>query len=180
MTPVQSELWVSAPQAYREKLFHLLADRDPLEVLGQTASTLADIVARHSGAVLRARPFEGKWTPNEVIGHLSDSEWVYGYRLRLVLCEDEPPILGTKQDSWVASLRHNEREPSELVEIFRTLRALNLDVWKRLTPGDLNRTGLHNERGPEALGVTLRMLAGHDLSHIDQIERYIQAVQQRD
>jgi hypothetical protein len=180
MTSAQSGLWVSAPQAYREKLFNLVADRDPLEVLGQTASTLADIVARHSAAVLRARPFEGKWTPNEVIGHLSDSEWVYGYRLRLILCEDDPAILGTNQDLWVASLRHNEREPSELVEIFRTLRVFNLAVWKRMSPEELKRTGRHNERGPESLGVTLQMLAGHDLSHLDQISRYIQAVQQGD
>lgn len=48
MTSTQSGLWVSAPQAHREKLFNLLADRDPLGVLEQTASTLADIVARHS------------------------------------------------------------------------------------------------------------------------------------
>jgi len=175
MTSAQSGLWASA-EAYREKLFNLLAGRDPMEVLCQTGSTLAEIVAGHPVEVLRARPFEGKWTPNEIIGHLSDSEWVYGYRLRLILCEEDPSILGTRQDSWVASLRHNEREPSELVEIFRTLRALNLTVWRRISTEDLQRSGRHDERGPESLGVMLRMLAGHDLSHLDQISRYIQAV----
>ena len=170
MTPAQS---------YREKLFHLLADRDPLEVLGQTASTLADIVERNSAAVLRARPFEGKWTPNEIIGHLTDSEWVYGYRLRVILSEGDPAILGYRQDSWVASLHHNEREPSELLEIFRTLRVLNLAVWRELSPEAFERGGQHNERGPESLSVMLRMLAGHDLSHLDQISRYIQAIKQQ-
>src|SRR5258708_36322723 len=115
------------------------------------------MVGKHSGAVFRARPFEGKWTPNEIIGHLNDSEWVYGYRLRLILCEDAPAILGTNQDLWVAALRHNEREPSELVEIFRTLRQFNLAVWRRTPPEDLRRNGQHNERGPESLGVMLRL-----------------------
>ena len=92
---------MSAPWSYREKLFNLLAGRDPIEVLGQTASTLADIVARHPAEVLHGRAIQGKWTPNEIIGHLTDSEWVYGYRLRLILCEDEPAILGFKQDAWV-------------------------------------------------------------------------------
>jgi hypothetical protein len=179
MTSAHSGLSLSAPEAYRDKLFNLLAGRDPIEVMGQTASTLADIVARHPAAVLRARPFEGKWTPNEIIGHLTDSEWVYGYRLRLILSEDDPAILGTKQDSWVSSLQHNEREPSELVEIFRTLRLINLAVWRQSSPEDLNRSGRHNERGLESLVVMLRMLAGHDLSHLDQIRRYIQAVEQR-
>jgi DinB superfamily len=176
MITAQGERFVSNPQAYREKMFSLLGDRNPLEVLAQTASRLADIVVKHSAAVLRTRPFEGKWTPNEVIGHLTDSEWVYGYRLRLIFCEDNPTILGTNQDSWVAALRHNEHEPSELVEIFRTLRQLNLAVWRRTSPADLERTSQHNERGPESLGVMLRLLAGHDLSHLDQITRYIQAV----
>src|SRR6266849_9249110 len=126
MSTAQTGPLVSAPQAYREKMFNLLGERNPLEVLAQTASTLADIVGKHSAAVLRNRPFEGKWTPNEIIGHLTDSEWVYGYRLRLILCEDEPAILGIRQDAWVASLHHNEREPSELVEIFRMMRLFNL------------------------------------------------------
>jgi hypothetical protein len=53
-------------------------------------------------------------------------------------------------------------------------------VWRRTSPEDLKRTGQHNERGPESLGVMLRLLAGHDLSHLDQITRYVQAVQQRE
>jgi len=160
-------------------MFKLLGDRNPMEVLAQTATTLADIVDKHSAPLLRSRPFEGKWTPNEIIGHLTDSEWVYGYRLRLILCEDNPTILGTNQDSWVAGLRHNESEPSELVEIFRVLRQFNLTVWRRTLPVDLERTGQHNERGRESVGVMLRLLAGHDLSHLDQITRYIQAVRQQ-
>ena len=179
MTPAQPGLEVSAPWTYREKLFNLLAGRDPIEVLGQTASTLADIVARHPAGVLRGRAIPGKWTPNEIIGHLTDSEWVYGYRLRLILCEDEPAILGFRQDAWVASLRQNEREPSELVEIFRTLRVLNLSVWRRMSPEDLQRSGQHNERGAESLAVMVRLLAGHDLSHLHQISRYIQALESR-
>jgi hypothetical protein len=178
MTTAQTEALVSAAEAYRERMFNLLGDRNPLEVLAQTASALAGIVDQHSAAVLRARPFEGKWTPNEIIGHLTDSEWVYGYRLRLILCEDDPTILGTKQDAWVAALGHNEREPLELVEIFRTLRQFNLAVWRGTSPADLERAGQHNERGPEPLGLMLRLLAGHDLSHLDQITRYIQAVRQ--
>jgi hypothetical protein len=178
MTTAQTGPLVSA-QTYRDKMFNLLGDRNPLEVLAQTATTLADIVGKHPALLLRTRPCEGKWTPNEVIGHLTDSEWVYGYRLRLILCEDDPTILGTNQDLWVEGLRHNESEPSELVEVFRVLRQFNLTLWRRTSSADLERTSQHNERGRESLGVMLRLLAGHDLSHLDQIRRYIQAVRER-
>ena len=180
MSTTHSGTRVSGTVGYHEKMFNLVGDRNPLEILAQTASTLGDIAGRHSATLLRRRPFEGKWTPNEVIGHLTDSEWVYGYRLRLILSEDAPAILGTSQDLWVSALRHNEREPSELVEIFRTLRQFNLAVWRRTPPEDLERIGQHNERGPESLGMMLRLLAGHDLSHLAQITRYIEAIQQQE
>jgi len=141
-------------------LFALLADRSPLDVLAQTASTLAGIVRTRSAAALRTRPFEGKWTPNEVIGHLANGEWVYGYRLRPILCEDNPSILGVNQNLWVAGQGHNEREPVELVEVFRTMRQFNLALWKPISQADLERTGQHNECGPESLDVMLRMMAG--------------------
>jgi DinB family protein len=167
---------VPDPQAYRENLLRLLGPRQPLEVLPETASTLGDIVGRHSTVVLRTRPFEGKWSPNEIIGHLTDSEWVYGYRLRRILSEDEPKLTGTKQDLWVARQRHNEREPLEHLQMFQALRQCNLTLWKRMSPADWRRTGLHNERGLETLELMLRMMAGHDLSHLGQINRYVQAV----
>ena len=175
MSTAQAELRGPDPQPYSEKMSKLVGDRDPLAVLAQTASILDEIVRKHSSTVLRTRPFEGKWTPNEVIGHLADSELVYGYRLRLILCEDNPAIFGTNQDLWVAGQRHNEREPTDFVEMFRSLRLFNLALWKQMSPEDLKRAGQHNERGPESLGVILRLLAGHDLSHLDQITRYIHA-----
>jgi len=180
MSTTDSGVHVSRQEKYHEKMYNLVGNQNPLEILAQTASTLGDIAGRHSATLLRRRPFEGKWTPNEVIGHLTDSEWVYGYRLRLILCEDAPAILGTHQDLWVAGLRHNEREPPELVEIFRTLRQFNLAVWKRTAPEDFERMGQHNERGTESLNMMLQLVAGHDLSHLAQINRYIESAQQQE
>jgi hypothetical protein len=174
MSPAQE----TAAEAYRQRLFSLLGERNPLEVMGQTAAELAAIVASRPVSVLRARPFPGKWSPNEIIGHLGDSEWVYGYRLRLIVCEENPVILGTKQEAWVEHLRYNEQEPEQLVEAFRVLRELNLAEWRRRPAADLRRTGQHNERGAESLEVMLRMLAGHDLSHLGQINRYLEATLQ--
>src|SRR5215831_6753971 len=121
---------MASANAYRDRLIERVGGRDPLEVLGETTSALAAIVADHPAEVLRARPFEGKWSPNEIIGHLCDSEWVYGFRMRLIVSENNPPIAGTQQDAWVAGLRYNEREPVALVEEFRGLRERNLAQWR--------------------------------------------------
>ncbi|UCE61131.1 MAG: DinB family protein [Phycisphaerales bacterium] len=163
------------PDAYREKMDRLLGNREPISVISETPDVLDDIVGRHSPRDMRRRPFPGKWTPNEIIGHLADAEWVYGYRIRLVLCEDQPTILGMDQDLWVSGQRYNDREPADLLEMFRGLRSFNLPLWRQMAPSDFERAGKHNERGDESLGAMIRMLAGHDLSHIDQISRYLEA-----
>ncbi|UCG33940.1 MAG: DinB family protein [Phycisphaerales bacterium] len=163
------------PEAYVAKMRGLVGKRDRIGILSETAEVLAGIVREHSVEQMRARPFEGKWTPNEILGHLCDAEWVFGYRMRAVLCEDEPQILAMDHERWVSGQGHNEREPAELVEAFRHLREANLSLWRRMTPADLRRRGLHNERGAESLDKILLMKAGHDLSHIDQIRRYLAA-----
>jgi hypothetical protein len=165
----------SDPEAYRAKMSRLIGTRNPIEILSETADVLAGIVDAHSTVELRRRPYEGKWTPNEILGHLIDAEWVFGFRMRLILCEDSPTILGMDQERWVDGQRYNEREPSDLMNAFRKMRECNLPLWKQMSAADLERTGQHNERGPESLGVMLRMVAGHDLSHIDQIQRYLAA-----
>ena len=66
-------IWITDPTAYKKKLEALLGDRDPLAVLGETADILAGFVADHEPPVMQTRPFDGKWTPNEIIGHLVDA-----------------------------------------------------------------------------------------------------------
>src|SRR5260221_881897 len=152
------------PEAYRERLFRLVGEQNPLRVMAQTGTALKEIVRMNSAAVLSARPLEGKWSPKEIIGHLGDGEWVYGFRLRLIFCETDPGVAGTAQEEWVTRQEHNKRDAAELVEVFRTLRELNLALWHGVSPAELKRVGMHNERGPETLEVMLHMMAGHDLS----------------
>ncbi len=154
----------------------LPGDRDPLEVLAETPDVLARIVREHTTEQLRTRPFHGKWTPNEIIGHLSDAEWAFGWRMRLVLGDQDPVITGFDQDGWVSAQRLNDRDPGQLVEMLGQLRRWNLAVWKQLTPADLERVGRSSKRGAVSLGLLLRTFAQHDLHHLDQIRRYLDAV----
>ena len=165
------------PGAYKKKLLDLLGDRDPISVLSETPSRLSEIVNHTHADRLKTRPFPGKWTPNEVIGHLSDAEWVLGMRIRHVLSEDSPPLPAMDQDRWVAAQCHNDREPSELVEMFSGLRLFNLGIWHRIGPDEMKRAGIHSERGMETLETMLPLYAGHDLSHLDQIARYLEAIE---
>jgi len=95
----------------------------------------------------------------------------------LILCEDEPAILGFRQDAWVTSQRHNEREPSELVEILRTQRGINLSVWRGMSAEDFERSEQRDERG--VVGDDATNAGRSRPSHLQQIGRSIQAIESR-
>lgn len=163
---------------YRERLEALLGQRDPIAVLSETSTLLEQIISQHSVQVLRQRPFAGKWTPNEILGHLADTEWMYGHRLRIIVLENQSEVSGWNQDHWVSVQNQNKRESVDFVECFRILRKENLILWKQVPESDYQRKVINKSRGEETLGVFLRLHAGHDLTHLDQINRYLEAIKQ--
>jgi len=163
-------------EAYRDELLALLGDRDPLDVLAHTPTELEARFGGLDEEVLAARPREGAWSVKEVLGHLGDSEWVYGYRMRMMLSHDAPEIAGYDQDVMVSGMGHNERPLSMLLEELRRLRGLNLDLYLRSRGPAWERYGVHSERGEESVGLSIRLLAGHDLRHKDQIEQTLATV----
>ncbi len=166
---------IADPDSYINAIIAKIGERDPLAVLAETPGLFAERLKATPEAVLRARAFEGKWTPLEVFGHLRDAEYVYGYRSRAIFCDDEPVIVGMDQDKWVARQGHNRADPAALLEEFTALRGFNLRLWRSLTAADLERFGRHNERGEETLGRMMPLLAGHDVWHLEQFDRYVAA-----
>ncbi|MEN8143452.1 MAG: DinB family protein [Gemmatimonadota bacterium] len=169
---------VDQSQEYQQMLQDLVGDADPLEVLDATAGKVESIVARVEEGTLHKRPAEDAWSVAEVIGHLCDTEWVYGYRVRLMLSHPEPPIPGYDQDLMTAGLEHNERHVRQMLAEFRTLRQLNVKLYWRARGPAWERVGVHEERGPESVGLNISLTAGHDLLHLRQIERTLAAVQE--
>jgi hypothetical protein len=55
--------------------------------------------------------------------------------------------------------------------MFTVLRRSNLRLVARATPAELKQVGVHVERGEESLEHLRRLYAGHDLLHLQQIDR---------
>ncbi|MEE9130338.1 MAG: DinB family protein [Phycisphaerales bacterium] len=153
-----------------------LGQREPLAILRHTPDELRRVVEHHSADVLRQRPFAGKWTPNEILGHLVDHEIVSMCRIRTMRFDDVPWLSRYDQERWVQMQGHNEREPDELVRRFSELRKLNLEQYESLSPDELTRANPRGDGGKIALAELMRVHAGHDLSHLDQIDRYLDSL----
>jgi hypothetical protein len=158
-------------QAYTSAVLELLGERDPVDVLKRTAAALEKKVDGLSPRQLRKREAPNKWSIQHVVRHLADSEVVWGWRLRMTLAHDRPPITGYDQDLWAERLGYDESDVRESVAEFGVLRKSHLRLVKRATPGDLARVGVHAERGEESVAHMMRLYAGHDLLHLRQIDR---------
>ena len=162
--------------AYVSAILELLGEREPLTVLREMPSSLSRAISGLSPKQLRTPERPGKWSIAQVLQHLADSEIVMGWRYRLIIAQDRPPLTGYDQDLWADRLHYEQANPLEALELFGVLRRANLRVLERLTPADLLRVGLHTERGEESIGHLLKLEAGHDLLHLRQIDRIHQAV----
>jgi hypothetical protein len=162
--------------SYVQALLDLLGNRNPLAVVEATPGALERATAGVDEARLRQAEREGKWSIAEVVAHLADSELVWGYRLRRVLAEERPQIIGYDQDLWADRLRYREARLADSLATFAALRTANLRLVRSTSAADMQRVGVHTERGEESVAHMLKLYAAHDLVHLRQIERIRKAV----
>jgi hypothetical protein len=163
----------AAAPTYVQALLEFLGDRDPLEVAAEQLAWLQKRTAGLGDAVLRRPEAPGKWSVVEVVQHLADTEVVYAWRTRQVLCEDRPAIQAYDQDVWARVLAYAEADLGIAMAQLGGVRAANLRLWRSLAPAERARVGLHTERGPESVDLLIRMMGAHDLVHRRQIDRIL-------
>jgi hypothetical protein len=161
------------PQQYTQRVFGYIEGKQPLAVQAATAKKLERLIKGVPASRLRKRPAADKWSVSEILAHLADAEIVGGFRMRLILGAPGTPVAAFDQDSWVTSGHYEKRDPRKSVEQFRVAREANLALLKSLTPEQWKHYGMHSERGQETIEHIVRMFAGHDINHLQQIERIL-------
>ncbi len=154
---------------YMRKIDAYRAGRAPLPLLRTGPSKIARALAGLKRSQIRRRPAPGKWSIAEILGHLVDTEYVYGFRIRMALSESGRPVQAYNQAIWTKTLRHQRRSAVPMLALIQTMRRANLEVVKSVPRQQWKRYGLHPERGKETVRRTLELVAGHDLNHLDQI-----------
>jgi hypothetical protein len=162
-------------QQYTQRILGYVEGKRPLEVQAATAEKLERLIKNVPASKLRKRPTVDKWSVSEIVAHLADAEIVTGFRVRLILGAPGAPIAAYDQNSWVTSGHYEKRHPRKSVEQFRVLREANLALLESLVPEQWKHYGMHSERGQETIELMVRMAAGHDINHLQQIERILPA-----
>jgi hypothetical protein len=161
------------PQQYTQRIVGYSQGKQPLAVQSATAKKLESLIKGLPTSKLRKRPAADKWSVSEILAHLADAEVAIGFRLRLILGSPGTPVAAFDQDAWVINLHYEKRDPRKSVEQFRVAREANLALLKSLAPEQWKHYGMHAERGQESIEHMVRMIAGHDLNHLQQVEKIL-------
>lgn len=162
-------------EQYRNRMYSHIDGKDPLKLQAAAPARLAKLLRGVSPSRARKRPAPDKWSIAEIVAHIADTELVGGYRIRAILGAPGGPIIGFDQDVWVTALHYDKRDLKKSFEQYRALREANLALLKSLTPEQWKHHGMHSERGAESVETIVKMFAGHDLNHFQQIERILAA-----
>jgi len=163
------------PQQYRERILGNVKGEDPQKVQRASATRLAKLIRGVSPKRLSRNPAPGKWSVNEILAHLADSEVVVGWRMRAIVGAPGTAIQAYDQDAWAAAGNYAARDARKSLAHFRAARAANLEWLGHLRPEQWKHYGMHSERGQETIEHIVRLIAGHDLNHIRQVEAALAA-----
>ncbi|HUL69538.1 MAG TPA: DinB family protein [Gemmatimonadales bacterium] len=140
-------------------------DSDPaLELTAQLESVPALLAGvTESRAGYRYAP--EKWSIKEVIGHLSDSERVFGYRMLRIARADTTPLPGFDENEFMKKAGFDSRTLKDLLAEFIAVRASTLALVRSMDPEAWERRGTANGKTISTRAL-LYITPGHVTHHM--------------
>lgn len=134
------------------------AEKLALSIRGLTAEDLLCAPPPDAGV--------GLWSIQQVVIHSMDSELVSIDRLKRMIAEDNPTLLGYDENKFVKSLFYHEQSVEDAITIINLSRRNFARVLRKLPPEGFERIGTHNERGKITVGAYLQGVVDHLEHHI--------------
>ena len=117
---------------------------------------------------------ENGWSARQVIHHMADSEAQSYSRLRRLVAEPEGSVIqGYDESAWAQceALGYTSAPVENAIAVYAAVRASSLDLLKRLTETDLEKSGVHTEAGKYTVDGWLTIYTKHPHDHGDQLVR---------
>jgi uncharacterized damage-inducible protein DinB len=153
---------------YYGKYISLVPEGDIVTILGRQIDDTLALFASISDAQAGSRYAPGKWSVKEVVGHLIDTERIFGYRALRFARNDRTPIPGYEQDDYVSNGNFDAQSLSDLASEYEHVRRAGIYLLRGLSSDAWDRRGIasDNEVSVRALAY---IIAGHELHHLGVI-----------
>ncbi|MBI3567524.1 MAG: DinB family protein [Gemmatimonadetes bacterium] len=137
--------------------------------LQETLATLTGV----TDAVANKAYGPGKWTLKEVVGHMSDAERVFAYRLLRIARADATPLSAFDENAWVPASGAGDRSLDNLLLEFVAVRFATSALLDSLSPDAWVRRGTASGKSISVRALAY-IAAGHERHHVRILrERYL-------
>lgn len=124
------------------------------------------------------RPAPGEWSAHEVVVHCADSESNSYCRVRFLLAEPDPVIVGYDQERWARDFDYHALPLPPALATVEAVRGNTVPLLRNLPDAAWERMGRHTESGRYGMLDWLRIYADHLEGHARQIEGNVAAWRQ--
>jgi uncharacterized damage-inducible protein DinB len=165
-----STLTISRPLADESiPYYHGYIAKVPGENLGEQLAeqlrTLEQLFENVTDRAALARYADGKWSIKEVVGHLSDTERIFSYRLLRIARGDETPLPGYDENAYVPAGDFDRRPLRMLLDELRATRLSTAAMMENLPPESWTRRGVANGK-PVSARALAYIIVGHVNHHM--------------
>ncbi len=137
---------------------------------------LRSAVAAAPPEALKWRPSPGEFSVHEVVCHCADSETNAHARIRYLMAEKEPLILGYDPDNWASRFDYHSHPLEAALATVEAVRANTVPLLQRLPDDAWDKQGRHTESDQPYTGHNwLWIYSEHLEEHIAQIKRVLEA-----
>jgi hypothetical protein len=114
-----------------------------------------------------------KWTLQEVIGHITDTERIMSYRLLRIARGDQSPLAGYDDEQYVKEATFHSRSFPDLLKDFSAVRQSTVSLVRSLPEDVWSRKGIANNSEISVRALAY-IIAGHELHHLEIIkDKYV-------
>jgi uncharacterized damage-inducible protein DinB len=150
-------------------------DRAVIEPFAAGGLKLRQAIQGLTRADLIAKPGPGKWSIQELVIHLTDMDAIAIDRMKRILTEDNPTLLGADEDAYLAELFPHDQSLDDAVTLFDLNRTQFTRVLRKLPDQVFDRAGTHNQRGR----VTVADIMIHFNNHLDHHLKFLHDKRER-
>jgi hypothetical protein len=138
------------------------------QILRKTSDTLRLLLDDANPEAFSKRE-TGVWSPRQILIHMVDTEYAYGFRYRYIMAEKEPVVTPYDQNDWSSTFDYGDLDATQLIRAFTPIRRVNLELLQNVDPKLFDKQARHPEYGTITVGMMIPHIAAHDLKHLQQI-----------
>jgi hypothetical protein len=158
---------------YYGKYIALVPDGDVVSTLSTQISETITLLCGLPASVAKYRYAPDKWSVNEVVGHLIDSERIFAGRALRFARNDRTPLPGFEQDDYVRNSTFDSYPLSDLASEFEVVRQSTIFLFRHMDEEAWTRRGVASDAEVSVRALAY-IIAGHELHHRDiLLTRYL-------